>query len=131
MANNPNATDNLRILKKGETANPKGRPKKIINLISEIPKEEQLKVYARLWEVLRCSSIEEAQRMVVNQGPEEYGVIFEMAVDALTGPNGWNVLKDILERLFGKPKVVTDNVVEQREPGLLIQFAPTPQPGNE
>lgn len=122
MANNPKAKDNLRILKKGETANPNGRPKKIINLIADVPKDEQLKIYSRLWNVLQCSSIKEAKQLAETMQTEDSGIVFQLAVDALSGPNGWRALTDILDRLFGKPKIITDNVVEQKEPGLLIRF---------
>lgn len=125
MANNPKAKDNLRILKKGETANPNGRPKKLINLISEIPKEEQLKIYNQLLNVIRCRSIAEAKELLKDQTTGEYGVVYELAIEALLSSNGWSAMNDILDRLFGKPKLVSDNVVKQESPGLLISFGDT------
>jgi len=127
MANNPKATDNLRMLKKGETANPHGRPKKIINLISDAPKEEQLKIYSRMMNVLQCGSIQEARALASTYQREEYGLILQLACDALDGPNGWNALNDILDRLFGKPKIVTDNEIHPKEQGFIIRFSDTSQ----
>jgi len=122
MPNNPNAEKNLRKLKKGETANPNGRPKKIINLITANPREEQLQIFSRIMAILQCSSVEEARDLVASQSSEKYGLILQLVADALTGPNPWGVLNDILDRLFGKPKLVTDNVVKQEEQGFIIRF---------
>jgi hypothetical protein len=40
MANNPNAADNLKPIKKGEVRNPTGRPKKISTIIQDVFLEE-------------------------------------------------------------------------------------------
>jgi hypothetical protein len=39
----------------------------------------------------------------------EYGFILELAIHSLYGRNGWQVLMDIMDRLFGKPKQITEN----------------------
>ena len=45
LKSNPNAAKNLKPCKPGETHNPNGRPKKLVNVIKKIPKDMQEKVY--------------------------------------------------------------------------------------
>ena len=38
----------------------------------------------------------------------EYGFILQLAVKSLMGKNGWFVLMDICDRLFGKPRMTAE-----------------------
>ena len=48
LKSNPNAAKNLKPCKPGETHNPNGRPKKMVNAIKKLPKDMQEKVYGVL-----------------------------------------------------------------------------------
>ena len=109
MARNPNAKDNLRPFPKGVSGNPAGRPKSLAKAIKDMPDDAQRDVYGVLHHAISLKNIGEA-KAYINQAVEDknlgrYGVVFQLALRSLTGPNGWVTLNDILDRLFGKPRL--------------------------
>ena len=115
---------NLQPCKKGETHNPNGRPKKLSKAISAIPKDAQEKIYAVLWAALQTGDKSEGA-IILQRGKEElpeYGMIYQLAIKELLGKNGWKALNDILDRLFGKPKQITDTTLKTEGAGLIIGF---------
>lgn len=96
--------------KKGESGNPAGRQKALARVIGEIPPEAQVEIYRTLHSALAMESIDEAVRYIQEEGEKhgKYGAVFQVAVRALNGNNGWQALCDILDRLFGKPRQATD-----------------------
>ena len=141
--NNPNAENNLRKYRPGESGNPKGRPRKLSKQIAEIPNDAQSKIYAVLHEAIRASDKEEAAKVLATAEGLEYGFILQLASKELLGGRGWTVLNDILDRLFGRPTITTENNVktnmtgrpmicfracEEEEPGLSIGFGQSDNP---
>jgi hypothetical protein len=96
--------------KKGQSGNPKGKPKALARVIGEIPPDAQEEIYRTLHSALAMESIDEAVRYIKEEGEKhgKYGAVFQVAVRALNGNNGWQALCDILDRLFGKPKQTAD-----------------------
>lgn len=112
MAHNPKAKDNLRPFPKGVSGNPNGRPKKLSKAIKSIPESAQREIYGVLHHAI-CLNNEVEARAYLEQANQDarlgrYGFILQVAIKALTGSNGWSVLNDILDRLFGKPTQTTD-----------------------
>lgn len=103
-------TANLKPCKKGETHNPNGRPKGIGKMIDGLSPAAKVKVYGILHEAIRLKNVKEASQYIMSQDgvKEEYGIVLQLAAKGLTGKNGWAVLNDILDRLFGKAKQVSD-----------------------
>ena len=109
MARNPKATDNLRPFPKGVSGNPAGRPKSLAKAIKDMPDEAQTQIYGVLHHAISLRNIAEA-KAYIDQAVEDkdlgrYGVVFQLALKSLTGPSGWITLNDILDRLFGKPRL--------------------------
>lgn len=81
-----------------------GRKKKLCNAIEEIPANAQMLIYGRLWQALKCSSKKEAMELLQEEadGLGEYGFVLQIAIETLSGKDGWCALMDIFDRLFGK-----------------------------
>ena len=99
---------NLRPCKKGETHNPHGRPKKLVNAIKKLPSSMMEDVYGILGYALTLPSEEEAKRYLTAKGEElgRYGFVMQIAIRQLSNKNyGWGAANDILDRLYGKPRM--------------------------
>lgn len=101
---------NLKPCKPGETHNPNGRPPKLSRLIKTMPKDAQEKIYSILYTALTFKNVQEATAYIRSQESTDfkYGFVLQIAVKALAGKNGWSAFNDILDRLFGKPKISAD-----------------------
>ena len=111
LKSNPKAAENLRPCKPGETHNPNGRPKKLVNVIKKIPKDMQEKVYDVLAFALTLPDETSAKKYLESQQGElgQYGFVLQIAIKQLLKEGwGWNALMDILDRLYGKPKMSAD-----------------------
>ena len=111
LKSNPKAAENLRPCKPGETHNPNGRPKKLVNVIKKIPKDMQEKVYDVLAFALTLPDEASAKKYLENQQGElgQYGFVLQIAIKQLLKEGwGWNALMDIMDRLYGKPKMSAD-----------------------
>lgn len=98
---------NLKPCKKGETHNPNGRPKKLVNAIKKLPSTMMEDVYGILGYALTMNSEEEAKKYLTAKGEElgKYGFVMQIAIRQLSNKNfGWGAVNDILDRLFGKPR---------------------------
>lgn len=98
---------NLKPCKPGETHNPNGRPPKLARAIKSIPRDAQERIYATLFTALTFKNVKDATDYIREQEATEfkYGFILQIAVKALAGKNGFQALMDILDRLFGKPRI--------------------------
>lgn len=99
---------NLKPCKPGETHNPNGRPKKLVNAIKTLPKDMQEKVYGVLAFALTLPDERTAKAFLDQQSGElgKYGFVLQIAVRQLCKDGwGWGAMMDILDRLYGKPRI--------------------------
>ena len=99
---------NLKPCKPGETKNPNGRPKKLVNVIKGLPKDMQEKVYGVLAFALTLPDETTAKAYLNEQSGElgKYGWVLQIAIKHLCKDGwGWNALMDIMDRLYGKPRI--------------------------
>ena len=111
LKSNPRAAENLRPCKPGETHNPNGRPKKLVNVIKKIPKDMQEKVYDVLAFALTLPDESSAKKYLESRQGElgQYGFVLQIAIKQLLKEGwGWSALMDIMDRLYGKPKMSAD-----------------------
>lgn len=109
--NNPRAVENLKPCKPGETHNPNGRPKKLVNVIKGIPKDMQEKVYDVLAFALTLPDETSAKQYLESQQGElgKYGFVLQIAIKQLLKEGfAWSALMDIMDRLYGRPKMSAD-----------------------
>ena len=112
---------NLKPCRKGETQNPNGRPKKLVNVIKKIPKDMQEKVYDVLAFALTLPDETSAKKYLESQQGElgQYGFVLQIAIKQLLKDGwGWSALMDIMDRLYGKPKMSAD--INAKGDGLTI-----------
>ena len=124
MARNPKACDNLRPFPKGVSGNPAGRPKTLAKAIKDMPEEAQTQIYGVLHHAISLRNIAEA-KAYIDQAVEDkdlgrYGVVFQLALKSLTGPAGWLTLNDILDRLFGKPRLQLEAKAHESRTFIVI-----------
>ena len=111
LKSNPRAAENLRPCKPGETHNPNGRPKKLVNVIKKIPQDMQEKVYDVLAFALTLPDETSAKKYLESRQGElgQYGFVLQIAIKQLLKEGwGWSALMDIMDRLYGKPKMSAD-----------------------
>lgn len=112
---------NLKPCRKGETHNPNGRPKKLVNVIKKIPKDMQVKVYSVLAFALTLPDMQSARKYLESEQGElgQYGFVLQIAIKQLLKDGwGWSALMDIMDRLYGKPKMSAD--INAKDDGLTI-----------
>lgn len=124
---------NLKPCKKGETHNPNGRPKKLVNAIKELPNNMMEDIYGILSFALTLKSEAEAKAYLEEQSGKlgQYGFLMQIAIRQLSNKNyGWGAAMDILDRLYGKPRMSAevrhtgDNmtiVVQSKEEAEMIE----------
>lgn len=108
---NPKCLANLKPCKKGETNNPNGRPKMLVNAIKSIPKDMQTKVYDVLAFALTLPDEASAKKYLEMQQGElgKYGFVLQIAIKQLLKEGwGFSAMMDIFDRLYGKPKMSAD-----------------------
>ena len=112
---------NLKPCRKGETHNPNGRPKKLVNVIKKIPKDMQEQVYGVLAFALTLPDEQAAKKYLESKQGElgQYGFVLQIAIKQLLRDGwGWSALMDIMDRLYGKPKMSAD--INAKGDGLTI-----------
>lgn len=98
---------NLKPCKKGETHNPNGRPKKLVNAIKDLPPHMMEDIHGILGYALTLKSEAEAKAYLQEQTGRlgQYGFLMQIAIRQLSNKNyGWGAAMDILDRLYGKPR---------------------------
>ena len=99
---------NLKSCRPGETHNPNGRPKKMVNAIKGLPKDMQEKVYGVLAFALTLPDIKTAKLYLEQESGElgKYGFVLQIAIKQLTKEGwGFGAMMDIMDRLYGKPRI--------------------------
>lgn len=99
---------NLKPCKPGETHNPHGRPPKLKNAIKKLPRDMQEKVMGALAFSLTLPDTTAAKRYLDYQSGElgEYGFVLQIAIKQLCKDGwGWGAVMDILDRLYGRPRI--------------------------
>lgn len=105
--------------KKGQSGNPQGRPKSLINTIEKMPRDARVRCYDMLHTALLMPDLKSTEKYLRDKVGEgvEYGCIAEIAIRELRGDKGFDCLMKIMDRLFGKPiqstEIVGDLRVEQ------------------
>ena len=101
----PNSLANLIPIQQQPNSN-QGRPKKLVNVIKDMPKDAQERVYAILWTAISMTNVKEASHYISKEADNlpECGFALQIAIRALQGKDGFRALMDILDRLFGRPK---------------------------
>lgn len=102
---------NLKPCKPGETHNPNGRPKKLVNAIKGLPKDMQEKIYGVLGYALTLPDMASAKAYLQYQQGElgKYGFVLQIAIKQLNKDGwGWGAMMDILDRLYGKPRIAAE-----------------------
>lgn len=115
MANHGHVSEkslkNLTPIKKGEIRNPKGRPTRFMTIAKELPPDCEMRVYAKLGEVLTLRNEAEVRKYLMKSAEEmgEYGIVMQLACkELLREGSGFSCLMQICDRLFGKPKIKAD-----------------------
>ena len=112
MKGNPHPKlENLKPCKPGETHNPNGRPKKLVNAIKGLPKDMQEKIYGVLAFALTLPDETHAKAYLHQQSGElgKYGFVLQIAIKQLTKEGwGFSAMMEILDRLYGKPRISAD-----------------------
>ena len=124
---------NLKPCKPGETHNPNGRPKKMQTAIKGLPRDMQEKVYGVLAFALTLPDEASAKAYLKQQEGElgKYGFVLQIAIKQLL-KDGWgfSALMDILDRLYGKPRISAEvqhsggislNITTDKETKELIE----------
>lgn len=127
-SNNPNHMDNLNPpWQKGQSGNPRGRPRK---LFSDLAKELKEQGY----ENVTPSRLVEAYEMLIGlpasklkeiMQDEDQPVVFKILIKGLTSSKGVDVLERILDRAHGKARQIVeiDNLREKVQ--ALFPFGET------
>ena len=119
--------------KKGQSGNPKGRTPKMVNAISKVPKNMQEQIYGVLAYALTLPDETAARKYLEKKQGElgQYGFAIQIAIKQLTKEGwGWGAMMDILDRLYGKPRIsaevahsggITLNILTDEETKGLIE----------
>lgn len=110
-----------------------GRPKKLVNAIKDLPDNMMEDIYGILSFALTLKSEAEAKAYLEEQSGKlgQYGFLMQIAIRQLSNKNyGWGAAMDILDRLYGKPRMSAevrhtgDNmtiVVQSKEEAEMIE----------
>ena len=94
----------------GQSGNPNGRPPLLCNVMKNLPQDAREKVYDALWTAISQQDVKSASAFLQKTAAElpECGFVLQLAVKTLAGAKGWWALMDICDRLFGKPRQITE-----------------------
>lgn len=100
--------ENLKPCKPGETHNPNGRPMLIKNAVKKLPKDMQQKLFGVLAYALTLPDEKAAKEYLTMQEGElgQYGFVLQICIKQLLKEGwGFGAMMDILDRLYGKPRI--------------------------
>lgn len=99
----------------------RGNHMKLCNQIAAIPKDAQKEMYAVLYKATTFNNKTEAiTYLKEEQSKGKHGFILELAIASLASKQGWQTLMDIMDRLFGRPKQVTENYNDNTEKNKAV-----------
>lgn len=98
--------------------NPGRKPK-----LKSIPADAQDKVYSALYTALTMDDVETAGMYLMKQAEQlpECGFIIQVYAKGLMGKNALAYASDIMDRLFGKAKQVTEIGITKEIPVLITE----------
>lgn len=83
----------------------RGRKKKALTALKNIPKEAQAEIYQALWTALTHDNFQEAKKYLESVNIPNYGFIIQIVLRELADKKtSWRCVNDILDRLFGRPQ---------------------------
>lgn len=102
--------ENLKPFKKGESGNPKGRPRKGVSaVLSALEAAGHAEVTAEQVRATMGRMLNLSRKELVAMGSDEKAPIMDALIArALAGKDGWAALNGILDRAHGKAKQQVD-----------------------
>lgn len=127
MPNNPNAIDNLILIKKGEVRNPTGRPKKISTIIQDVfLQEHNLKLTKSQTEEIIKSILTRNKKELIelaknDELPFWISLIAKKAqMDFEKG--SIEIIEKLFDRVYGKPKETVDQTIESKTFNVTLKL---------
>ncbi|GIV35442.1 MAG: hypothetical protein KatS3mg031_2977 [Chitinophagales bacterium] len=117
-SNNPNHMDNLNPpWKKGESGNPKGRPRK---LFTDMARELKAQGYENVtaprlieaYEILLGLPEEKLKEIMTDK---DQPVLFKILIKGMISSKGYELIEKMLDRVHGKPRQSIDISADMRE----------------
>lgn len=108
----------------------RGRKKKALTALKNIPKEAQAEIYQALWTALTHDNFQEAKKYLESVNIPNYGFIIQIVLRELADKKtSWRCVNDILDRLFGKAQIMITS--DKDAPTFKIEFVKNEDNDNE
>ena len=108
----------------------RGRKKKALTALKNIPKEAQAEIYQALWTALTHDNFQEAKKYLESVNIPNYGFIIQIVLRELADKKtSWRCVNDILDRLFGKAQIMITS--DKDVPTFKIEFVKNEEEDNE
>ena len=108
----------------------RGRKKKALTALKNIPKEAQAEIYQALWTALTHDNFQEAKKYLESVNIPNYGFIIQIVLRELADKKtSWRCVNDILDRLFGKAQIMITS--DKDVPIFKIEFVKNEEEDND
>lgn len=108
----------------------RGRKKKALTALKNIPKEAQAEIYQALWTALTHDNFQEAKKYLESVNIPNYGFIIQIVLRELADKKtSWRCVNDILDRLFGKAQIMITS--DKDVPTFKIEFVKNEEEDND
>jgi len=116
---------------KGQTANPNGRPRKLVtNVLNELRQQGYERVGAgQVREALEVLiNLPKDELLEIAEGDKGHPMLVVIAARGLCSKKGWEVLSDLLDRAHGKAKQKLEHtgLPPTPPPSVTVQVLPPP-----